>query len=61
MKIEQLEYKNIRVGRWLATSESVEGAFYSVNLDGDYWTCSCPHNKNTGKECKHIHATQEMI
>lgn len=35
---------------WLVESETFDGKFYKVGLDG----CECPDNQLRGETCKHI-------
>ena len=55
MNIDTIEDTNIRRYKAYVQSESREGGYYLVEMDGDKWTCSCPAGKNRGK-CKHIDA-----
>ena len=57
MEVEIL-YKKAKVTA-LCESESVEGAFYRVEMDDSYWSCSCPSNQQGHRECKHVKAVKE--
>ena len=47
-------------GVWAVPSQS-EGGRYSVNLDGDAPSCTCPDHEFRGKKCKHIFAVEYTL
>lgn len=40
-------------------SESHEGVYYKVLIQGDKRSCSCPDHRNRQKDCKHIREVLE--
>jgi transposase len=47
-------------GSWLVPSMSGNGK-YTVNVDGERPTCTCPDCSDNGYQCKHIHAVQFVL
>jgi membrane protein implicated in regulation of membrane protease activity len=34
---------------------------YTVGVNGQSWTCSCPDHQYRHVECKHIHAVEDLL
>jgi len=59
MNIKVLD-KVVRV-KALVSSESVDGAFYLVQITNDEYTCTCPHYQQRVVKCKHIREVENLI
>jgi transposase len=45
---------------WVVPSQTGHGE-YEVNVDPDFFNCTCPDHDFTGSRCKHIYAVQYVI
>jgi transposase len=46
---------------WVVPSQSGDGTNYTVDLNGDGSTCSCPDHETRQVKCKHIYAVEFSI